>query len=216
MTARLEYTDVEPSRVQTVPVGGIVRFEPGRSFNPVRSPEQQGHIIPNILGGSDRSAITPFFQDNFISQNAYQNGTPYRDFGIVARNFMDVLYNRYFLERSAHERSHCYKDIPAPPYADIRVELRHDSPNTTVESYFPLRPSHLSAEVVFTQPGSGSSPDFKFIRNLSPIYNRQRVVGEFDNLIRSNGSASIFTTSGIPKFFGLPSFTPNAARYPRS
>jgi hypothetical protein len=200
VTATLEHSATTSPNIRDTPIGGVLKRDPNRRINPIVN-EERGHIIPSELGGSDKASIYPTFQDNFISQNRHVNRGSYRDLGDEAAKFMDKLQNIYEAEKAKHIKNKCFEDIPKPPYALMTVNLKHDAPSSkTDESYFPLRPSRLDAEIKFIQPGAGSSSSFRYETNISPIFAPQFIWGRFDNLIQSNGIARVGSSSQIPRF----------------
>jgi RHS repeat-associated protein len=83
---------------RTAPAGGILITSDLRKFDGRlrlrQDPEDQGHLIPAQLGGSDKTKIVPF-SNNFISQDPLVNRGAYNQFGQRVNERLGEYYRAY-------------------------------------------------------------------------------------------------------------------------
>jgi hypothetical protein len=166
------------------------------------TPEDRGHLVPALLGGSQFQKIVPA-SDNFISQDVGINRGGYNKFGQkVNERFKEYIdaYEAECAERSNFREEHrfrifgvsnpfcdChfpYPQNPSQPTLTYRVHLVMALPNTNyLESQFSDRPEKIEVSVVFNR---NSAYDFSNAYKALPIFATISV--EFTNYIDFEGA----------------------------
>jgi RHS repeat-associated protein len=110
--------------------------------------EAAGHIIPNILGGSNTD------RGNFMSQNRSVNSGGYKQFGKNVNDYLNGLGRIYEEDKKVYDEI-VKKGVSCPvgpppkvPSVGLTVELKHFK-KTTSNSNFPFRPDQIKAKAVF-------------------------------------------------------------------
>jgi RHS repeat-associated protein len=120
--------------------------------NLTNTEEARGHIVPNILGGSNTEAR------NFISQNRSINSGGYNRYGIEVNNYLNNLgadYERKLKEYRNYKSGTsnvCYVEPPKepiPPYVDLTIVLGHYLQTSYTQNY-PFRPDRIIAYTIFS------------------------------------------------------------------
>jgi RHS repeat-associated protein len=121
--AEIKYTDTELPGKTAEPWGG-------KYF-----PDDNGHIIPNVLGGSEQ-------RYNFFSQTRKINQGGYNSYGVLINKYLTKLENQF--KKCGGE----------PPKLNLKVDLRHfygiGEDDKTVHGKYPLRPNRVETEARFS------------------------------------------------------------------
>ena len=152
--ARIEYSNTQASNGTQDPWGGKL---PGRLRG-----DDNGHIVPHILGGSHNMKY------NFFAQNKSINRGEFNNFGRAINEKLDSLHANY------------EKCPTGPkPSLDYQVSLVHDN-KTTQERRYPLRPTQVNASARFSD---GTSITETFSNQKSAISDPARSLARFRSRI---------------------------------
>ncbi|MGB8689036.1 MAG: hypothetical protein WCD53_17090, partial [Microcoleus sp.] len=149
--AKIEYSNTPGVDANVSPWGG--KYER----------DDNGHIVPRILGGSHDKKY------NFFAQNRSINRGEFNNFGKALVEKLDTL-------QSEHE-----KCPPRPkPSLDYQVSLVHGN-KTTEEGRYPLRPTQVAVTARFSD---GTSITETFSNKIRSVTNRRRNQAYFRTRIR--------------------------------
>jgi RHS repeat-associated protein len=155
--ARIFWSDGENDGTTYLPVGGVVTR--GDLQPPGTKHEDNGHIIPALLGGSEVSRIQPTINTNFFSQDVNLNRGAYRVFGEkvdAALYKMNEAWKRTrdYYRNERNNSCTCFDLGPAPqkPYIEYKAYLTNNAAQGSLESYYPQRPTQVEVWVDFVIP----------------------------------------------------------------
>ena len=153
LIARDRNQTTPPVNIRQIPIGGRLPSD------------DTGHIIPNILGGSNQRRIRPFFSDNFMSQNQFANQEVYNDYGIAVDRFLNYLDDRFRRARESSDPCNPDNSPQIRPFLELEITLFHPNPSNLYRNFtqfhnrplpmddqYPFRPTRFVAKATFAVP----------------------------------------------------------------
>jgi RHS repeat-associated protein len=193
VSADIDYANWNYPDDKEVPDGGVVTQASLNTFSLTKN-EQQGHIIPALLGGSEKTKVIPF-SDNFFSQNQHINGGGYSKFGIFVERALQTMNGRWEATKQCYENGRnngcnpCSNNafdsskLPRKPYITYEADLINNSSPGLPEYYFPQRPTRVDVKVTFNYPDAA-----KYC--FTPPTDGQTVRYSFTNYLQFSGAGN--------------------------
>ncbi len=112
------------------------------NFNGLYPGEDRGHIVPDILGSSDKSGVIAPFENNFFSQNQSVNQREYADFNKKVSQALTKF-------TGGKEFDPCKPLPPDAKHITYDVRLYYSISRTRQYANYPLRPSSFDVTAKF-------------------------------------------------------------------